>query len=320
MRGAIICSSVLFLTAPQTSAFAANLCNDKYIVNLKEDVLYLDDNCSSVDCLKEVIPYFDGLNGHANVSLRSNLHYKFYYRTAETPVINSLVAVQIKHLGLIASPNGFVPRVANKPVEVNLERDATPFACDREENKKAYKYEENGVEKAVNYDTYDRFHRWGVLAADDDPVLADHFHIYYDNRVDWRCVRSDEGPRAALFLMHARDVIPKWYENIAYRYGVPSIAEHFTFTRAYAKPQSQREATSQLEEVTPFLKLKVLLTNYHKEKMKSGCFSFSVGTGLADPKERPTELDVSFSDLEESLSHYPHSRWNYQAIYKFLIQ
>jgi hypothetical protein len=316
MRLALIVSLLTLSGAFHGDAISAELCS-----TLDKHTLYLVNS----DNAQKVIPYSDYLNGHTNISLHPNSTYKFFYRTDDTPVVNSLVAVQIKYLGLVPSEDGvLVRRTSKKPVGVNLERDATPFACgSKSADYSAYKYVDyNGGDKAVDSDNYDLFHRWGILATDDGPVLNEQFHIFYHRDMQSRCVRSDEGPRAALFLVHARNAIPGRLERLAYRTGFSNLANNLQIARAYGadvRTPSERRA-GDLTPVIPYLKMKMLLTNYQKESMSSGCFSFSASTTLPNPNEKLTELDVSFSDLEESVSHYQQPNWNYQAEYKFQLQ
>jgi hypothetical protein len=320
MQGTAILSSVAALFLFQGSAFSQNNCA-LFLDQMKDGYLYESEpGCRSFsDCVKKVTPNINLTTGLADVSLNPNKAYNFYYRTEGTPIKNSLVAVQIKYLE--ATPR---PRTLN-PVGVNLERDATPFACDKKLHKdlpyKYGKYIDNQLVDAIDYDEYDQYHRWGRFSGDIDAELHENFHLRYNNGS--QCVRSDEERRAQLLLMHARNTLPSRWEEAAYRAGLSKLAENFKIPKAYAqyaKTPSERRALRERTDVVPFSQLKVLLTNYQKNELSSGCFGFSISTNLTDRVRQLSEIDVSFSDLEESIINFPHPNWNYQAIYRFAVK
>jgi hypothetical protein len=321
MRKAALLSSVAVFCVFSGNAFSQNGCG-LFLDQMKDGSLYESEpSCHSSfsDCVKIVTPNADFTTGLADVSLSPNKVYNFYYRTEGTPVTKSLVAVQVKYLE--ATPRA---RTLN-PVGVSLERDATPFACDKTLRKdlpyRYGKYVDNQLVDTVDYDEYDQYHRWGRFSGDVDAELHENFHIRYNNGD--RCVRSDEGHRAQLFLMHGRNTLPSRWEEAIYRAGLSKVAENLKIPSAYAqyaKTPSERKALKQRVDIVPFSQLKVLLTNYQKKELTSGCFGFSVATNMTDRTKQPSELDVSFSDLEESVTNFPHPHWNYQAIYRFAIK
>jgi hypothetical protein len=156
-----------------TSANSGQLCNN-VTDRIAAGFLYEAEHgsCSSADCLTRVTPNSNLLTGKANVELKAGRAYDFFYRTEETPIVNSVVAIQLKYIDT-------VPRQRElEPVGVNLERDATVFACSKDE-RRPYKYVQivdgKEIDGAVDYDNYDRYHRWGRLATDDDVYCTKSF-------------------------------------------------------------------------------------------------------------------------------------------------
>ncbi len=275
----VFASLIVILLGSSEYVFAASNCN-LFMSKMDAGELYeADGGCSPSDCLlHKVTPNVDISTGRTDVSLNSNRSYDFYYKTEETPVVTSLVAIQFKFLGLDQRPKN------SKPVGVNLERDATPFVC-WPSDARGYKYIEyvdsSLVDGAIDYDTYDRFHRLGRLSSPEDTILHEKFHIYYQTGNNRRCVRSDDDYRAPLFLMHGRDALPNSLEKAAFRVGLPAAAEKFNIG-ALAHTATETKALKERSDVAPFSQLKVLLTNYQKKELSSGCFGFSASTNLAD--------------------------------------
>jgi hypothetical protein len=119
--------------------------------------------------------------------------------------------------------------------------------------------------------------------------------------------------------MHGREVLPNYAEKVVYRLGLNKVTESLKIS-AWGDTPSGRQANIERADVAPFSHLKLLMVNYQKKSLSPGCFTFRAGTALSDQQEQPTELDVSFSDLEESVNLYPHPNWTHQATYKFDIK
>jgi hypothetical protein len=112
MRASAFLSSTALLLAIHGNAIAANRCN-AFVSNMTGGELYVArDNCNSFKCLQQVVSNL--FSEYSSINLKSNTNYSFYYKTTETMVTNSVVAVQIKHLGVEKHADA-------KPVGVKLQ-------------------------------------------------------------------------------------------------------------------------------------------------------------------------------------------------------
>lgn len=216
-------------------------------------------------------------------------------------VTNSVVAVQIKTMGLS-------PRIATDPVGVNLEREATRFACLRRDRKYFHLTVSRGddrwtpgagTERTIDYDTYDSYHRFGRRFSESDTILSDEFHIFYDNGNGGGCrhpVRSDDEHRARLFLMHSREIASGLPEALTNRFGLAPYLERVPYVSDWLLPNRQALKAGRAR-MTQYTQLRMLLANYQKKKNAPGCFSFEVTAPTSQG-----ELQISFSDLEEAQS------------------
>lgn len=151
------------------------------------------NKCNSPDCVQQVI-LADKIAGTSQITLAANQTYQFLYKTTDTSVVNSLVAVQIKHLGT----DQFINENKN-PVRVILRREETPFGCNNKTQAFGSADDINGVE-SVEYDRYDQFHRWRSFYVSKDAYLHENCHIYYHrDKYDYVCAGSDDSDRAPLF-------------------------------------------------------------------------------------------------------------------------
>lgn len=309
----VLALSSIFLS--QHHAVAQGDCNNLVDQMLAGNLYFAPSWCKTPECFHEVV--LDG-EGKATTPLTKNTNYDFVYKstdrvTASGSIVNSMVAVQIKHRGSdeFASKN-------TKPVDVILQRDRTPFACSADQRKPFGMTMEGMPEEKIAYDAYDRYHRWGRFYTQSDRYLHNKFHIYYDNGYNYLCVATDDPNRAPLFLMHGRDAVPGTLEKLAYHTGATTVAREFGMN-AYAQTPSEKKEVDERSNINPYVQLKMLLTNYQKVYPKPGCFGFSASTAVGGRYGTPRELDVSFSDLEDSVRNFPIPFRYSQTIYRFGI-
>lgn len=119
--------------------------------------------------------------------------------------------------------------------------------------------------------------------------------------------------------MHGRDSVPGKLEQAAYHFGLTAAANYalsLLDISARAQLRTEKKAIDEQSEVTPYVQLKLLLTNYQKASKQPGCFSFTTSAGLPGTNYAVKGLDISFSDLEEDVQ-YPFSDRFKQQKYHF---
>jgi hypothetical protein len=312
MRAVAGVLAISFMLFSQPRAVAQGDCNNLVDQMFAGSLYFGPSGCKTLECFHQVV--LNG-EGRASTPLKRNTNYDFIYKstdrvTSSGSIVNSMVAVQIKHLGSdeFASKN-------TKPVNVILQRDWTPFACSADQRKP---FGLTMPDEKINYDAYDRYHRWGRFYTQNDKYLHNRFHIYYDNGYNYLCVATDDPNRAPLFLMHGRDAVPGTVEKIAYHTGATTVAREFGLN-AYAQTPSERKEVDERSDIIPYVQLKMLLTNYQKVYPKPGCFGFSASTAVGGHNGTPKELDISFSDLEDSIQNFLIPLRYQQTVYHFGI-
>jgi hypothetical protein len=281
MRALIISSSLLVFVGASVAGHAAP--NDAYCKrfasSMSPDTLYIANCTGDASCLQPV---------QASGQLQSKKPYRFLYSTGATGIKNSMVVVQLKHVG--SSPQ-------QKPADVQLARDALNFACVGF-RKNVYRQSWPGnvdseeALPALPYDKYDQYHRRGYTSRSEAQYLHDDFHTnYFDGDA---CVSTLEPVRRGQFLLFARRDVSDRTSSLINRFG-----------------GSVGESVADDTVVKRYERFKIILTNYQKESQASGCFSFSArGDGA--------ELEVSLADLEEKAKYgtifdrHTLKTWNFQ--------
>lgn len=225
--------------------------------------------CKNRHCFLQI--YFPG------ATIPSGTTQRLLFKTAPSPVQNSLVVVQLKYVA-------FSPRAT--PSAVRLVRQPLDFARYFKYffSFSPYREMHDGIEKAmpadlddvehaatVSYTGYDDYHRYKT-APDAESRILKAFHVNYFNGA--RCVRTFDDLRRPQFLFEDR-------ENAGWRRSVAATLIPDLIDQAAAS------------EVLQYQRLEVILSNYQKQPGTSGCFSFPVqGIGAS--------VTVSISDLEEN--------------------
>jgi hypothetical protein len=271
----ILASGTCSLQAAPNDAYCS-----RYIDQMDPRALYVATCLGNPSCLSRIESAGDRAfmvaRGQPPVQLQRNRTYRFLYKTPDDEIVNSLVVIQLMQIGS-------TPRKVDKPVDVQLAREALNFAC-RAFRQNIYRaswpadVDEDTRLPTVDYDKYDQFHREGYTSLAEAGFMTRDFHTqYFDGDT---CVSTLDPPRRSQFLLFAR-------RNVETR--VSSF-----FNRFGAKPDEAIAAPE--ERPQQYERLKVLLSNYQKQPHKSGCFSFNArGTG--------SQLQVSFSDLEDKVRH-----------------
>jgi hypothetical protein len=172
MRSQYLFFTAVLLSSLELTRAHAGVCTILLSGKSPGELYVAPPNCDTPDCVQQVV-LLDRNSGTSQLPLSANQTYQFLYKTTDTTVVNSLVAVQIKHLGTDQFIN------ENKtPVRVILRREGTPFACNGKTGPFGSADDITGVE-SVEYERYDRFHRWRGFYASKDAYLHEKFHIYY---------------------------------------------------------------------------------------------------------------------------------------------
>lgn len=240
--------------------------SDRYCTSLADhlqpNTLYRA-TCTDPSCLTPISP--TGM-------IRAQTTARFLYRTAATPIQNSLVVVQLKYVG--TTPRGSISGV-------RLTRHALDFACYRRNKahvREAIPLDPDDPTRAppeVPYKNYDDFHRYGFTSSDHHRTLS-NFHTRYFNGEE--CVTTTDLNRRAQFLFEDRSNVAGVFRSAWRRIGGDDIV-----TTAVAAP-----------EMLKYQQLHVVVSNYKKRPGLNGCFSFAVqGLGAA--------VEIAISDVEENV-------------------
>ena len=111
-----------------------------------------------------------------------------------------------------------------------------------------------------------------------DRQTLESFHVHYFNGN--ACVRTTDDGRRQQFLFERREEQEGYFSTLVARLNIPQFS-----TPAVAGP-----------EVLKYEKLHVLLGNYKKKPLTSGCVSFSVPA-------QGSALDIVLSDIEDNVLH-----------------
>jgi hypothetical protein len=214
------------------------------------------------------------LVGQSNFPVQRGSNDRFLYKTAETPVQNSLVIIQFQYVG--TEPH-------KSASAVSLARQRVDFACFRGGHaavRDAVPVDPDDVGHApsVTYGSYDKFHRTGGADSWGDRQTLESFHVHYFNGN--ACVRTTDDGRRQQFLFERREEQEGYFSTLVARLNIPQFS-----TPAVAGP-----------EVLKYEKLHVLLGNYKKKPLTSGCVSFSVPA-------QGSALDIVLSDIEDNVLH-----------------
>ncbi|HWV40408.1 hypothetical protein [Pseudorhodoplanes sp.] len=257
----------------QAGALYALLCNGNCLARVER-----------VDIGKHALRQNDAL-----VHLSRGRRYQFLYKPQNPVASNSLVVVQVKRLETSSG--------SEKPVPVELRRDAVRFACvGRNRSASVEAWPPEGVSghaaPKIGYTSYDRFHRYGFTNADDMTLLR-KFHVRYFNGQS--CVSTLDPVRRTQFLFHDHMNYPSRPFAFAARLGL------------YVNEANAQ----QLDAIKRYERLRVILTNYQQAASSQGCFEFSVRTGPAT-----AGIDLGLRDLERA-SRVPTfdttARWSFDV-------
>lgn len=264
------------------SAAAKDLCPTMIGQMQSLDTLYAaKSDCPDLGCLDRLVPGLDGTYylSHGPTDWRKldkRAAYSFFYRTAQTPVSNSVVAVQMKFL-----PSE--PRTREEKKQISdvsltrdqINRDQINFACNPLAG--------TAVRKVVSFDHYDSYHRApGAPFTNDYKFIDEEYHVNYQPNYKRSCSSKGTtwtknwGRRQFFLLNRRRD----------FQTNPLSVVGRAIFPPAYADPESDQ--LPDLSQIT------VHMTSYTKEPGSSGCFSFPVQTGGS-----VKEVDVVLRDLDE---------------------
>lgn len=239
---------------------------------LEADVLYVRP-CSGCGVRK-----VEADDDNSVLKLKRGQSYRYYFRTAQTQVQNSLVVIQAKHSGVAARP-------AQTPRELRLARDAIPFACrgfavdGLDAAPRTYSGQDDETPESglrVDYDKYDSQMRYGPDGSDVGKVVR-NFHVSYspDGRL-LSCVSSLDSDHRPHFLFQDRGNVPDG--RLAARLGLVTTA-----VAAPADPSFQK-----------FEQFRLVLTGYSKKPQEAACLSFVV-------RARGSALELSLADIQRKI-------------------